>query len=139
MEEVRDKAYEIADGFHTSYLLCGLEEEEDTLLALGLRYVRFAFEERNLFLFLFQSGHFGGEVLELLDDNALNPILEGIMSEMNLGREDAKSVFLPLFVASHGYASLIANNRLRYDEEEIKRILKKVFYGALSEGGENGE
>ena len=50
LEMLKDAVYERTDKFHTEYIL-----EDEDFLEIGLRYIRFASEESNLFRFLFQS------------------------------------------------------------------------------------
>ena len=127
MDEVKEKTYEIADEFHSHYLMNDLEKENNPLLSLGLRYIKFAIEEKNLFLFLFQSGHFGGSVTLLFNDENMSPILEAFIGETEMREEDIRRIFFPLFSAIHGNASLLANNALIYNEEETKEMLTLLF------------
>lgn len=132
MEEVRDKAYEKADEFHSYYLMNDLDKEDNPLLSLGLRYIKFAIEEKNLFLFFFQSGHFGGSVTALFNDEAMSPIYQAFIGETEMREEDIRRIFFPLFSAIHGNASLLANNALIYNEEETKEMLTLLFESLVS-------
>ena len=58
--EIREAAYEIADKYHTEFIM-PKDTDENPMLALGLNYVRFGQEEKNLFRFLFQTDKFGGK------------------------------------------------------------------------------
>lgn len=140
VDEIRSAAYEIADGFHTAFIM-PKGGEEDPMLALGLNYVRFGYEEKNLFRFLFQTDKFGGmDVDALLSDPNLSGILEVMAKGLNCTVAAAREVFLTFFCASHGLASLLANNSMQYDEEQCRKMLENVFYGMLASGkGENHE
>lgn len=48
-----------------------------------------------------------------------------------MSREQTKKVFLTIFLFAHGYASIIANNSLKYDEEMINFQLKQAYRGAI--------
>ena len=52
-EILKDLTYQKADAFHSEYILTAGD-----LLEIGIRYIRFAEEEPQLFRFLFQSGRF---------------------------------------------------------------------------------
>ena len=54
VEELKDEIYSAADEFHTGYIM-NVGENEDSMLAIGMRYIKFAAEEKHLFRFLFQS------------------------------------------------------------------------------------
>ena len=139
VDEIRAAAYEIADGYHTSFIM-PKGSEEDPMLALGLNYVRFGYEEKNLFRFLFQTDKFGGmDVDALLSDPNLAGILGVMAKGMSCGIGEAREMFLTFFCAAHGLASLLANNSMQYDEQQCRKMLENVFYGMLAsrEGDKN--
>ncbi len=132
VDEIRQAAYEIADEYHTDYIL-PKETDENPMLSLGLNYVKFGQEERNLFRFLFQTDKFGG-----LDVEALmkNPNLEAVIAVMAKGlsceETEAREMFLTFFSVAHGLASLLANNSMKYDEGKCRKMLESVFFGMLA-------
>ena len=102
------------------------------MLGIGLNYIRFAIEEPHLFRFLFQSDFFGGTtMLELIDAEELTPVLSAMQGALGISMEQTKKVFLTIFLFAHGYASIIANNSLKYDEELIKSHLEQTYRGAI--------
>lgn len=137
--ELTRAVYEEADAFHTRYLFAGEEEAENPLLALGLRYIRFAAEEGNLFRFLFQSDHFAGRSLEEL---TTAPEAQGLLQTagraMAMEESEARQAFLVLFSAVHGYASLMANNAMAYEPKTARRMLCSLGQ-ALKKGGNHDE
>ena len=122
LSELREAVYQRADRYHTEYIL-----SPEGLLETGMRYIRFAAEEPNLFRFLFQSGHFEGKNLS---DMILAPktgsVLLAAASDLQLPEKAAASAFTALFTAVHGYASLIANNAMRYDPEDMRETLRTL-------------
>ena len=125
LDELRDLTYRRADTFHSEYLLAG-----DDLLEMGLRYVRFAREEPQLFRFLFQSGRFSGFSLEeLIRATETAGVLGAVSAEEGLTAEDAAAFFEPLAAVVHGYASLIANNAMKFDPEAIREALLTIAGG----------
>ena len=122
LSELKELAYLRADAFHTGYIMSG-----DSLLDIGLNYIRFASEEPFLFKFLFQSGRYAGLRLEdLIRSPEVAPILDVAGNEEGLDPEGAMAYFEPLCVAVHGYASLIANNGMNYDPATIERSLTSL-------------
>jgi AcrR family transcriptional regulator len=125
LDELRDLTYRRADAFHSEYLLAGKD-----LLEMGLRYVRFAREEPQMFRFLFQSGRFSGFSLEeLIRAPETAGILGAVCAEEGLTAEDAAAFFEPLAAVVHGYASLIANNAMKFDPEAIREALLTIAGG----------
>ena len=50
---------------------------------------------------------------------------------MGLRMEQTKEVFVTLALFVHGYASIIANNSLEYDEAVIAAHLERVYTGTI--------
>ena len=127
LELLKEQAYQRADAFHTAYLL-----EGEDLLEIGLRYIRFAQDEPRLFRFLFQTNRFSGLSLE---DLIRSPETAGIMavvgSEGGMDPEAAAAFFEPLAAVVHGYASLIANNAMKYDPDAVRNALTAIAEGLL--------
>ena len=132
VDEIREAAYEIADGYHTSFIM-PKEDDENPMLALGLNYVRFGHEEKNLFRFLFQTDKFGGmDVASLMGNPELSGIMHVLATGLGCNEEEAREMFLTFFCVAHGLASLLANNSMEYDEEQSKKMLENVFFGMLA-------
>lgn len=131
VEEIKSAVYQKADEYHTNYIM-NMSAEEDPLTAIGLNYIRFAKEERMLFRMLFQSdGLSKNSISGLLQSSEKLPFMGFFEQEMGGNLEDAQEIFSTLFIFIHGYASLLANNELGYDEAELRSKLEKVWLGAV--------
>ena len=131
IEELKKAVYEKMDQYHTEYLM-NVNPQEDIMLGIGLNYIRFAVEEPNLFRFLFQSGFsVENNLLEMINSDELVPVISAMQEEMNLNMEQTKDVFITLYLFVHGYASIIVNNSLEYDEELIRVHLERAYNGAI--------
>ena len=142
VDEIREETYRIADEYHTGYIMPGEKTNTDPLLFLGLNYIRFGYEEKHLFRFLFQTNQFGGMDMNTLMNNPELAAIIGIVAKsIDCNETDARELFLTFFVVAHGYASLMANNTMEYDEKQSEKILKTVFCGMLSslKGQQNDE
>ena len=132
VEDIKKMVYKKADAYHSDYIMnteiaCG-----NPMLAIGMNYIKFAIEERNLFRLLFQSDEFSGvSVLNLLETKELLPILTVLQNKLDMSMEDTKEVFSTLFIFVHGYASLYANNTMLCDESNVMKALEKIFIGAI--------
>lgn len=132
IEKLKRAVYKKADVYHSEYLMNISSNQNGAMLGIGMNYIRFAIEEPHLFRFLFQSDFFrGSTMLELIDSDELMPVLSAMQGALGMGMEQTKKVFLTVFLFAHGYASIIANNSLKYDEEIIKSHLERAYRGAL--------
>ncbi len=131
---LKDLTYRKADQFHSEYILAGRD-----LMEIGIRYIRFAEEEPQLFRFLFQSGRFSGFSLEdLIRAPETADLLAAVSTEEELTIEDAAAFFEPLAAVVHGYASLIANNAMKYDPDAIRKALMMIVEG-IEKGRERND
>ena len=132
IDNLRKAVYEKADKFHTAYItdICGAYD--NPMLEIGMLYIGFAASEKNLFRFLFQSDKFRNTSLtELVNAEELTPILEILKSQTGLDSSRAKDLFTSVFLPVHGYASMLANNSMDYDQKYISDILENTFNGLL--------
>ena len=133
IEALKKTVYAKADRYHSEYLMHIHNPQKGVMLGIGLNYIRFAIEEPHLFRFLFQSDGFNGTTLpEMIDDAELMPVILAMQEAVGGGSiEQVKEIFLTVFLFVHGYASLIANNSLAYDEDLIEVHLERAYHGAI--------
>ncbi len=132
IEELKRAVYDKLDWYHTEYLMDVQPPQEDVMMGIGLNYIRFAIEEPKLFRFLFQSG-FAREssMLEMIESEQLKPLIAAMQAEISLTEQQARDAFLLLAMFAHGYASILANESLAFDEQTAADYLDKAFRGAI--------
>lgn len=130
IEEIKKAVYQKADEYHSTYIT--ELHSDNPMKEIGFRYIQFAALEKKLFRFLFQSNEFSGKTIsELIDAGELQPIITILSQETAVSLEQAKTIFRSLFLVAHGYASMLANNEMAYDEETVSSDLDLIFKGAL--------
>ena len=131
IDAMKRAAYARVDQMHTEYIMT-VSPQRDPLLGIGLNYIRFAVEEPQLFRFLFQSGYAQeSSLLEMIDSEELIPVLAAMQEGAGLSIEKTRQVFLTVAMFAHGYASIIANNGLEYDEMLVAKHLEQAWNGAF--------
>ncbi len=131
IDGMKRAVYARADQLHSAYIMT-IPPDQDPVLGIGLNYIRFAVEETQLFRFLFQSGYAeGNSLLEMIDSEALLPVLAAMREAAGLSMDKTRQVFLTVAMFAHGCASIIANNGLEYNEDLAAEHLKRVWTGAL--------
>lgn len=132
IESLRMAIYDRMDDLHTEYLMNISPKPEDITLGIGLNYVRFAAEEPNSFRFLFQSGLIKEHsIIEMIDSDEIMPIIAALQEETKMSIEQTKIIFQTLCLFVHGYASMIANNSLVFDEELTAVQIDRAYRGAI--------
>ena len=132
VDELKADIYAAADKFHTEYIMQPDKDAENPLLSIGLNYIRFAEKEKFLFKFLFQSDKFRNIDFKEMMGNSENDFLtQPLADQTGLDPEQAKEVFETLFICVHGFASLLANNSMEYNEEHSAELLKNIFMSTV--------
>lgn len=131
VDEIRAEAYRMADAFHSEYIATKGGGDMNPLLELGLNYIRFGQEEKNLFRFLFQTNGFDGQnMMKLVSSPDAAEMIKLVSGAMGCSEDKAKTVFYNLFVSAHGIASLLANNAMEYEEDAFRAVLMNAFRGS---------
>ena len=131
IDSLKKGAYRQVDHLHSEYMMNTLPGQ-DPILGIGLNYIRFAVEEPQLFRFLFQSGYAEEKsLLEMVDSEELLPVLEAMREGAGLSLRKTRNVFITVALFAHGYASIIANNHLEFDEKLISEHLERTWNGAV--------
>ena len=131
IDSLKRAAFAQVDRMHSEYLM-DIPPGQIPVLGIGLNYIRFAVKEPQLFRFLFQSGYTQeSSLLEMIDSEELIPVLTAMQEGSGLDLKRTKEVFLTVALFAHGYASIIANNHLEYDEKLIAEHLERTWNGAV--------
>ena len=131
IDAMKRAAYAKVDELHSAFMMA-ISPEQDPVLQIGLNYIRFAVEEPQLFRFLFQSGYAEeNSLLEMVDSEELKPVLAAMQEGAGLSMDKTRQIFLTVALFAHGYASIIANNGLEYDEKLVAKHLEQAWDGAF--------
>ena len=73
----------------------------------------------------------------MIESEETAPVISAIQDVLGLSKEKTKELFVTLALFTHGYASLIANHVMEYEEEAALKHLERVFTGAVAAAGED--
>lgn len=131
--ELKRVTYAKVNTFHTEYITKFDTENSDIMYEIGRRYIQFAAEEKHLFRFLFQSDFIVEDsITGIIDTEEASPVVELMSKAMGLDIQKTKQIFLLIAMFAHGYASMLANNTLEYDENVIMSHLELAYKGAFT-------
>lgn len=133
VDELKAVLYKAADDLHTGYIM-NLKNTDMPMLEIGMNYIRFADEKRNLFRFLFQSGKIVNTGFnDLMNGSSLDMLIAPLCAQTGLSHEKGREAFRSLFICVHGIASLLANNSISYDKADFEKILTDTFMGIVGQ------
>lgn len=127
MDEIKkdtlQEIYHQYDEFITSRI-----DNKKALLTLCIAYVEFANNYKNLFVSLFLSDNLKWKKIEDVFDEKWNQgVIINLVNKHGFTFEDAKELFLHMWLYSNGLATLIATNQIKLDEEKIMTRLVKIY------------
>jgi AcrR family transcriptional regulator len=140
MGSLRSQLNQRAQSIYDNYTQKGMESNPNPFLGIGLGYIKFAQEEKNLFKLLFMNNEFKqtGRIQIIKDDE--NQEIVKLVSQMSgLNMHKAEQLFIDIWLTTHGIASMIATNDLELTETEITKILIDAFSGFKYQLQKEGE
>jgi AcrR family transcriptional regulator len=140
MENLKKILYQYVEHQFDRFMESGMQKHRIPFLGMGLAYIEFAKNEKNLFKFLFMSDEFKGRnLLQMIREESNHEII-GIISAMSgLSFQQSQDLFLDIWLITHGIASLMATNDCDLNEEQIETILMDTFAGVKVQLKTKGE
>ena len=122
-EELYQKAMEAFGNYYENY-----KSAVDTpFIHLGLAYIDYAKEEKNLFQFLFQSEHRGERgLLELLNGKS-GAVGREINRAAAAGCKNPSDLFMKIWIFIHGCACMVLTGDYDLTEEETIKLLEDIY------------
>ena len=128
MEELRLAVVDAADALCQAYMK---REAESGLYppykAIGMAYIRFAKEEKELFKLLYMRDRTAESVPEETD--AGNHLLSIVQGNTGLTKMDAELFHLEMWAYVHGIAAMTATGYLELEWELVSRMLTDSYQG----------
>lgn len=131
MEEVKQAVYEKAKKIFVDDLKQSLDYFP-IFKEFGLRYVKFAMENPNVFSTLFgakSSVDFEDLLVDFAD--VVEPILEGIQTTFDLNREESLYLCNYMIITANGMATAFAARKNKYGEEELGKYMSETCIGLV--------
>ncbi|MDO9493643.1 TetR/AcrR family transcriptional regulator [Acetobacterium sp.] len=131
MDNLKTALYQKVEDYYNTYMLAGMNHRIP-FLGMGLAYIRFASEEKNLFKLLFMSESIAVDnPMDMISGDDNQEVIELIAGMTGLNQEHSKKLFVDIWLLTHGIASLVATNHCQFSHQEIEAILMDAFKGYL--------
>ena len=127
MDEIKEDIYKEISRQYDEFINSRIDNKK-ALITLCIAYVEFAQEYKNLFISLFLSNNLKWKSFEnVLDEKWNQSTIINLVNKHGYSFEEAKSLFMNLWLYANGLATLIATNDLVIDEKEILVRLVKTY------------
>ena len=132
VDEMQKELYLKIEKYFYQFLMDNMVDDIPKYKQIGIHYIKFAQKEKKLFQILFM-GDMG------LTPNAFiskagkdyEDIEKLIKISTNLDEEEIKDFHTKMWIFTHGIATLVANNTVHLEEEQIKKLLSNEFQALM--------
>ncbi|HCL03570.1 MAG TPA: TetR/AcrR family transcriptional regulator [Lachnoclostridium phytofermentans] len=141
MEGLKTAVYEMAENIYNERMMSAGENSEDGFLNMGLAYIDFAKNEKNLFKLLFMSDVFREQSIMDIAGNTEgdDKVIEMLCQITGLSINAAKELYTGIWLTTHGIAAMFATNNCKFNDKENRRLLNNSFMGLMLKLKNEGE
>lgn len=110
----------------------------EAFAGIGIAYINLAFDEPNLFKYLYMSGESefqAGEFDALVNADENAAIVGQIASHLKIPKEKVSRFFQNTMIYTHGLASFIASGIITSSKEEVAAMVQQTANAFLSQAG----
>lgn len=127
MDEIKIDVYKEIARLYDEFLTSRIDSKK-ALLTMCIAYVEFAQEYKNLFISLFLSNNLKWKSIDnVLDEKWNQSTIVNLVNKHGYTFDEAKSLFMNIWLYANGLATLIATNELKIDDKEILVRLVKIY------------
>lgn len=133
MEELKNEVFQRAKNMFIQYMDDVLEYQP-AFKEFGMRWVRFAKEEPNLYSFLFLNGIQHDFIFELLTEDfkaLINPLIQDMIQSFRLSQTDAFDLLNQMLIHANGISSFCISGVADFTEEQISKNLSEICIGLV--------
>lgn len=128
MDEIKELVIRRAKNLFTSYLFNGIEGIS-LYKSVGMNYIRFAYEEKELFKLLYMSSKVSEDIMSIDANREL--ILDIIHKQEDIQGEKAEKIYKEMWLFVHGIATMIATDTASFNMDEVNGMLTDVYKGLI--------
>lgn len=127
MDEMSKDVFEKVACYFEDYYAEYPKKDIFAFVDLGMAYINFAVQEKNLFRLLFLSEkRYGKSMYELLNGKS-GAVKKEIARAKNAGCNDPGELFMKMWIFIHGAASMAITGDYDLDEEQTRKLLEESY------------
>ncbi len=127
MDEIKNDIYKEIYRQYDEFITSRVDNKK-ALVTLCVAYVEFAKYYKNLFNSLFLSNNLHWQSIDdVLNEKWNQGAIINLVNKEGLSFDEAKELFMHLWLYSHGLATLISTNEIDIDDKEIIVRIVKIY------------
>ena len=132
VEEMQKELYLKIEQYFYKFLLDNMIEGIPKYKQVGINYIKFAKKEKKLFQTLFMTDvGLTPDAFILKAGEDYKEIEKFIKISANIKEEDIKDFHTKMWIFCHGIATLVANNTISLDDNQIEQLLSYQFQALM--------
>lgn len=132
VDELYKELYIEIEKYFYKFLMDNMNDEMPKYKQVGINYIKFAKEEKELFKILFMSKiDLGLNDFIAKDIEDFKELSKLIKISTNLNDEDIESFHIKMWIFSHGLATLVASSTINISDEQLKQLLSLEFQALM--------
>ena len=132
VQEMQKELYLKIEKYFYQFLMNNMVDDIPKYKQIGIHYIKFAQKEKKLFQILFM-GDMGLTPNAFISKSGKDyeDIEKLIKISTNLDEKEIKDFHTKMWIFTHGIATLVANNTVHLEEEQIKELLSNEFQALM--------
>lgn len=127
MDEIKDDIYKEIYREYDEFINSRVDNKK-ALITLCVAYVEFAKYYKNLFISLFLSNNLKWKTIEdVLNEKWNQGAIINLVNKQGYTFEEAKELFMHVWLYANGLATLISTNNINIDDKEIIYRIVKIY------------
>ena len=129
IDEIKDEVYRMVLNYFYEYMLKVIDlKEYPEYKSIGMAYVKFAHDERELFKYVFMSKP---RLKFSSVDSSFDTSVEIIKKNLKISEKTARRLHTEMWIFGHGIATMYITNYLDFDFGTVSDMYKDVFLGLI--------
>ena len=127
MEELEKELFLMAVTYFEDFYLAYKGKSDVPFVNIGMAYIQFAFDDKNIFAMLFTSSKRHGKTLYDLINGKTGAVAKEIAKAKTAGSKDAGGLFMKMWILIHGSATMSLTGDYDLNEADTKKLLEDSY------------
>ena len=132
VDELKAELYSKMEKYFYNYIIENIIDDVPKYKQIGINYIKFARDEKNLFKVLFMSEFdYAPKKFISKEENDFNRVMKFAKNSTRLSDNKIEDFHVKMWLFTHGIATLVATKTIKFTDDEIKQLLSQEFQALM--------
>ena len=132
VDELKVELYSKMEKYFYDYIIENIIDDVPKYKQIGINYIKFARDEKNLFKVLFMSEFdYAPKKFISKEENDFNRVMKFAKNSTRLSDNKIEDFHVKMWLFTHGIATLVATKTIKFTDDEIKQLLSQEFQALM--------